>query len=967
MSTTITLEDIRNAWASQDPELPRMIVDLASANEYHRHQRKKDGAFTFADYSRTIRAWNFKYKPLEERVHFRVERMKELEAQDPEIPLPDRIKLWSIIEELWQAGGPYERNCLLEVIAKVPFRWGAWRAIKRIFKQAEERADTEIFGAIAARVDQAYYNHRDGEIRRRTLSYMRRRAWRFLRRQAETLPAVYVDAAVDILRFYTIGSNYHWKSTWIANHIWYHDLERSYGRGNFRLPWREPSPIKHRAYAELWRRTPRPLFTLLERACSEKVRAFAVEALKTDFRASLREVEPAWVQRLISVSSESIHNFVVWLLKNVPRFEQGAFRELGLHEPVLGLLNSPSSEACSYAASYARTHARDLPLDQLIRLIDNPNAEVRKLAVDLIQDRDPRNDIGLEAWGQMLESQHGHELAASVLRKHFGTRELSPEWFRERLLSDNNKVFKFATDLLPKVHSFDSLGSSFFQGLLDDKRIDSGFKWNVISYVFETLEKFPADQLDLEFFKRALLRGQMSPTVRTWIQNGRLDASRFGIGFFKSLAHWPQWDSDAWVKELKSNGPSWAENLNFDAGLSSFAFEILGDGRTFKAKDIGFDWLMELAGSVEEHIHNFAVETMIRAFKPADFDDQNSVEGGCQTLWDMATDGEEETPRSRFALGYLRNHHPQLTASLRGKDEAFTGDALIPESFFSFERVRPLFTDHRRRLRAFGIELAHWDFARWQPDMSVLCKLCESSFGEVFQFISKALLAEDKEEHKCFRLDPDSLSPESVYRFCESLDKPTRDLGMKLIQRDSRLADPTELFRLSESPDRQVQAFVIRTIWSLYRAKGITSHWTPPPPAPKKGAKAEASESSTGSSAESRALAQKPENNPASPEALRSFLRQILFTVAPARLPKASRSKLQEGSRLKPLPARKAKLALIEVMRDLSLEDRGFAAFVQPLLKEFMGSRGKSEQAACLVALTRIQKAHGSLETQEVS
>ena len=60
------------------------------------------------------------------------------------------------------------------------------------------------------------------------------------------------------------------------------------------------------------------------------------------------------------------------------------------------------------------------------------------------------------------------------------------------------------------------------------------------------------------------------------------------------------------------------------------------------------------------------------------------------------------------------------------------------------------------------------------------------------------------------------------------------------------------------------------------------------------------------------------------------------------------------GDRLKPLSARKAKLALIEVIRDLALEDAGFARGALPLLEEFLASRGQSERAACLVAVSAL-------------
>ena len=80
---------------------------------------------------------------------------------------------------------------------------------------------------------------------------------------------------------------------------------------------------------------------------------------------------------------------------------------------------------------------------------------------------------------------------------------------------------------------------------------------------------------------------------------------------------------------------------------------------------------------------------------------------------------------------------------------------------------------------------------------------------------------------------------------------------------------------------------------------------------------------------------------------------------------KANSDKATEGTggpgKLKPLPARKAKLAMVELMRDLAIEDVAFARGALPLLEEFLPSRGPSERAACLVAVTRIRHVHPEL------
>src|SRR5688572_2676862 len=106
-----------------------------------------------------------------------------------------------------------------------------------------------------------------------------------------------------------------------------------------------------------------------------------------------------------------------------------------------------------FRSNYARTHARDLPVAELIRLANNDNDDVRKLATDLLGEKDPRTGVGLDAWGQLLETRHGFKFASDAITKHFGAKELTPAWFQGRLLSDSENAFDFAKKLLPKIHN----------------------------------------------------------------------------------------------------------------------------------------------------------------------------------------------------------------------------------------------------------------------------------------------------------------------------------------------------------------------------------------------------------------------------------------------------------------------------------------------------------------------------------
>lgn len=1063
MDRRFRIEDLERARAAFDPDLADLVVALAAQPDLPIEPKPRDDAPTLSRFVLAVRARRRVKKTREERRHERVTGMRALEAADAEVPLPERMRLDSVLLSLWQSGGGYERDTLLRVIAAVELRWGPWRALKQIFKEAEAAGDTEILGALAARFDRE--RARPGmlihEVTRATLGYMVRRAWRHLRRQAETLPACYADAAVDVLRFYPDDTD--WTRTWIANHIFFHETKK-YRRRTFRVDRRHSNLLTHRAYPELWRRTPRPLFTLLERARSDRARAFAAAALKADFAASLREVEPTWVVRLIGVRSAAVDDFVIWVLANVPRFEQDAFRELGLHDAVLALLDSPSSDARVYAAGYARTHARDLSLDELVRLANNDHVEVRKLARDLLQDRDPRKDIGLEGWGRLLGTTHAHDLATAALRKHFGARELTPEWFSERILSPNDAVFRFATELLPSVHKPTALGAPYFRALLDDPRL----RPPAARFALEALGRLPLadDDEGLELVRRALVHPLASAAAMQWIVEERVLPKSLGDAYLKALAFHVTWESSPWVEGLKKSGREWARDLRFDEKLSAFALRLLSDVRKFSPSDLGFEWLMQLAARGEARYQEFAREYMIKAFLPADFAPQepvaaatpasdapikvdlggqsflftgklatmqrgeatkkvtaaggknaagvaatldylvigddgsplygagrkgskqlkaeklaadgagvkiisetaflqmlageqrsfsaDTVTEGCDRLWAMATEpGPDDAPLRTFALAYLRRHHPDI--SLAETDRPVDPGAEIPASYLTFERVRPLLSDPRAALRSFALDLARFELGRWAPPIEAIVALCESEHADVRAFVEKALLADEAKEHARYRIDPTTLTTEAVYSFCESLDAGTRALGMQLIAKNPRLAVPEELFRLTESPDRQVRAMVVRTLWRLFRERGTTSGWTPAPPptsilSKSKSAKTEAK-------TETPEPTVRPTTRPASDEALVAFFRRVLFTIPPARPPIARGGEKKKA--LRPLPSRRAKLELITVMRDLAVEDAAFAAVITPTLEEFKGSRGRSEHAACLVALTRIRHAAG--------
>src|SRR5215813_8320743 len=156
MATQLQLDDIRRAWEARDPELVKYVELMATQPDRQPDKPIREGAMTFAKFLREINSYQFRKKTPEEQMHWRVEQLKALEAPDAEVPLSDKQRLHEIILALWNDNGPFARRCLLRIIATVELTYGPWRALKRIFKEAEARNDTEIFGALAARFDMAY-------------------------------------------------------------------------------------------------------------------------------------------------------------------------------------------------------------------------------------------------------------------------------------------------------------------------------------------------------------------------------------------------------------------------------------------------------------------------------------------------------------------------------------------------------------------------------------------------------------------------------------------------------------------------------------------------------------------------------------------------------------------------------------------------------------------------------------------
>ena len=149
MAAQITIQHLRDAQQARDPEFVELLTRLLT--QVVDEPPRREGAYTFDDFLAEQASRAYRRKSLEEKSQFRMEKLAALEADDAEVPLPDRLTCHEIIVELWNSDDIYSRDCLLRIIAEVPLVYGPFKALKRIFKEAEAKDDTEVYGALAAR------------------------------------------------------------------------------------------------------------------------------------------------------------------------------------------------------------------------------------------------------------------------------------------------------------------------------------------------------------------------------------------------------------------------------------------------------------------------------------------------------------------------------------------------------------------------------------------------------------------------------------------------------------------------------------------------------------------------------------------------------------------------------------------------------------------------------------------------
>ncbi|MER1973019.1 MAG: hypothetical protein ABS880_04565, partial [Psychrobacter alimentarius] len=646
---SLSFEQIQHAWQVQDPSLVEKLCLLAQQPDPLPESPIPDDELTFERFLNKIWRYSFREQPPEVQFAERVAMMATVESDEGTYPFPDRYKIYLVLIALWEDKSTYSRAILKQAIHELPLSYGVWRGLKYIYKVAEYEQDYEVFAPITAKIDLHRFDQsmRDS-VSLATKTYMSLRAWRYLRKLGQQMPASYVEAAVAVLASYsetmTIGQLPQINS-WVLNHICFHN-SADYGVNRFHshAP-RKLFDNKGRAFKAAWQRDSKPLIRLLATARNEAIRQFATDSLKHDFKIQLRDVNGKTIQYLSAgqLHSQARDEMIVWLIEQSPHFEKSKFVALGLHEVVLKLLHSSYPAAYQYAIGYAKSYAQALPLSELMMLAVSDHEPVRSFAISMILSRNPVADIGVSGWGQLLDTSYHHNIAAEQLSKHFTRRDLTAEWFFERLISNQRYSTRFAIRRLPELYSAQELGSDYFIRLAVqlDTSTNSDSSDLCMNFALQELKRLNLSLVDVNVWQYLLLHPLAQQTIIDWLDEDILSANKIPMSYWQALAYEPDWHSSNEIVQIKTSPyltcysrahtdtnthfdhadviKQWQKELSFDEYLADTVRDWLADVRRFTPTELGFDWLMTLARSEHSEYREFAIERINKGFLPADF------------------------------------------------------------------------------------------------------------------------------------------------------------------------------------------------------------------------------------------------------------------------------------------------------------------------------------------------------------
>lgn len=911
----IWITDLEKLAAAESPDLADIVGAFVEQDDPEPKSPPREGAFTFSMFQSELRRAAARRSPRARREASTAAWKHFLAQTDP--PPPPRFELAGLLVSLYERKTEASRRALVAIAADAPLSVGIWGGLKRIYKRAEAAHDFEMFASLAVRFDLETSNRhgRDDRIATRgTLVYLRHRAWRYVRRLGQAVPQLYAMLAAQVLARLPaehaiaglhLASNIVGKAPAAARKL----RRRSRGAKKQTVPAAVPLPFE-----AAWKLSPDPLTYLIAACSNEFVAEFGITCLRKYFPDVLRAPDVAWLEKLCYRPVEPVNDLCVELLSSTPELHQAKLRERGLHDAVLALLTSPSEKARKYAIAYARAHAKDLSVEQLLGLADGDNMEERfgatyeetiTFAVDMLQSRAPRT-LGLDVLGRMLGIGSTSAWARDALLKTFGREEVPEAWLVDQLYGSDAQA-DFVETFIEKKYPGGSIGSPFWTRVLDDPRQPKNE--TATDKAMSALGKLALASMDATWILTALTRESLAHGIGQMLQ--KADALPPGID----------------VERLKG--------FVFHPAHREVALAVLGNPKLVKPRDLGLGWLLALGRRADTTLHDFAHRILLQNMKPADFDDAGKYEAGVNRLFALAAGAKEPEPVRLFAQTYLRCHHPILGPS-QPETSQLGLTPMLDRGVFSAARVWPMLWDERPDVRKFALAVARAELRAWDRHTRIY-ELGDSEAKEVRSFAHEALLgAGDATADPACTLKPEELSAAGVLGMAESRQQRTREIAMELFRRHyAQLGGADKLGWLMQSADREVQKFAVRLLWEKHRPRALPAEYVP---------------------AKRSNIPFERAGDFTDTDALGTLLRRTLFALPPGRAKEAA-----EGQGRRRIPQSVVKRNVVEIVRDLALDDASFAATVVPIFMEMVGSTAKGEYQACLAALARIDHAHPGL------
>jgi hypothetical protein len=870
----------RGDWEWSDPDLPEGVADLDKLRS------------AVAEYA-------MRGKTATERKLARREAWAEAMASPY---TPPRLRLGQLLIDVYKEGDPAGRAALAHVFAKGRLGWGVWKAIKSIYKLAEASHDIRMLGVIGCRFDLLHATPKRGnEIGAGTIIYIRRRVWRYLRNLGKAVPDAYPSFAVEVLRHYpdSIGT---YSPSWVAANIWGH----KHLKGQRTAVFNPPNNLDARAYPDAWKASPAPLLRLLDQAHNDVVIGFAIRALRADHPLALRAVEPAWLARLGRRPSGALHSFVVSLFKDSAELHQSRLRALGLHDVVLGWLRSPANDARAYALEYATAHAPDIPVADLVALVESDHAEIVKFASTRLESLSAQQ-IGAQTLALLLRFGATRDWAVVKFNQAFRSTDVDASTFVTIALVDDA-----ARNALVKLFGgqLGGVPAAYLIALVAHPEVDHRAQ----NWALGELGKRTAADVGVAWIQRAIEDRKLTDTVSRWLSGDMLAGDKLDVEWVKGLIAKPR--------------------------LRALALRTLGDRRLITPSRIGLDWLLDLARSADTELHQFAHRLLLEHFAPEDFAGPGaSRAAGLERLYDLAAGKGRPEQVRLFAQTYLKAHHPVIGTQLAEARQLGIKPRLAHEDY-PIARLRSLLSDARADVRRYAAAITAEEIVRW-GDAQLVYELAASPTREPRTLGIELLLSlvAPPDVSGAEKIPAAWLDGRQLFALAESPHKATREAALTLIRRAyERVGGAERLAWLMESPERDVRLFAVRLFWDRHRPRPVPEGYTPPRDvgAPMGGERF------------------------AGMDALRQFLRTILLGLPPGRLEK--RDALPGGAMPeRPLAASIAKRRLIETVRDLGEAEAEFARVLAPVLEEMASSVAKGEWQACVAALAALRAAHPDL------